>query len=400
MKMKTKIYIVGIGMDGERTLTADAKKAIEQADVLIGAKRMTEPFAALGKPEYECWRAADIRAFLDDCGYASAAVLMSGDCGFFSGAADLKKALAGHDTEIISGISTPVYLCAKLGLAWQDMGFVSLHGTDGNIVRNIRRTRRCFFLLGGSVTPSDICKRLCEYGMGDITVHIGARLAYPDERIISGTAGELRETECDDLCAVITENPSPENRIRTGIPDGEFIRDDIPMTKSEVRAAVASKLDVCSNDTVWDIGCGTGSVSVEAALAAYNGTVFAADKNGDAISLTIRNARKFGCDNIRTVHGSVPDILSELPSPDRVFIGGAGGNISAVLEAALKGGKCRKTVMTAVTLETLNEAVEALRLHGMTTDVTQIAVTRTRTVGTHTMFAAQNPVFVTEGTAR
>ena len=108
-----KIYIVGIGMDGKKTLTAEAEKAIENADVIIGAKRMTEPFSGLGKQMSESWKTDDICAFLDECKCDTAAVLMSGDCGFYSGAQQLKTSLSGYDTEIISGISTPVYMCAK-----------------------------------------------------------------------------------------------------------------------------------------------------------------------------------------------------------------------------------------------------------------------------------------------
>ena len=394
-----KIFIVGIGMEGEKTLTADAKKAIESADVLIGAKRVTDPFAALGKPVFECSAADGICAFLGKCGKETAAVLMSGDCGFYSGARLLTERLSGSDTEVLPGISTPVYLAAKLGIPWQDMRFVSLHGRSAGIVRNVRRYGKCFFLLGGSVTPSDICKRLCEYGMSDIAVNIGVRLAYPDERIISGTAGELSEVRCDPLCAAVTVNPYPEALTQYGIPDGELIRGNVPMTKSEIRAVVASKLKVCYNDTVWDIGCGTGSVSVECALAANDGTVIAIDRNADAAALTAENAHKFGCDNITVVHGEAPDALWELPKPDEVFIGGAGGNIAAVLDAALAGGSSPRVVITAVTPETLHEAMTALRERGMTVDVTQISAVRTKLVGSHRMFDAQNPVFIIEGAA-
>ena len=392
-----KIYIVGIGMDGEKTLTAEAEQAIKNADVLIGAKRMTEPFASLGKEMFECWKTDGICTFLDSCKSSCAAVLMSGDCGFFSGAESLKTRLSGHDTEIIAGISTPVYMCAKLGLSWQDMHFVSLHGADSNIVRNVRRHRKCFFLLGGNITPADICKRLCEYGMCDITVHIGARLSYLGEHITSGSAEQLADTVCDGLCAVITENDAPEKSVRAGIPDSEFERGNVPMTKSEIRAAVASKLGICYNDIVWDIGCGTGSVSVECALAAYDGTIFAADKNSEAIALTDRNAHKFGCDNIKIIDGAAPGALRGLPLPDKVFIGGAGGNISGIIGAAAAGGNAPKIVVTAVTLETLNEAVGAFGDHGIVPEVTQISVTRTRAVGSHTVFDAQNPVYIIGG---
>ena len=394
-----KIYIVGIGMDGEKTLTADAKKAIENADVLIGAKRMTEPFTALGKPIIESWKSDEIRAYLDGCGKDTAAVLMSGDCGFFSGAEALIQQLSGYDTEIIPGISTPVYLCSKLGIPWQDMRFVSLHGTDSNIAVNVRRNAKCFFLLGGNVTPADICKRLCEYGLSDVTVHIGARLSYADEQIVSGVASELTEVSCDGLCAVITENNRPELLTQYGIPDGEFERGSVPMTKSEIRAVLASKLKVCYNDIVWDIGCGTGSVSVECALAANDGAVYAVDKNDEAITLTSRNARKFGCDNIHVISGNAPDSLIGLPLPDKVFIGGASGNISAIIDAALGGENSPRIVINAVSLETLNEAVEALKKYGLKANITQLAALRYKALGTHTMPDTQNPVFIIEGGA-
>ena len=243
-----KIYIVGIGMDGEKTLTAEAKKAIESADVLIGAKRMTESFEALGKTVFVSWKTDVICEYISRGKFDTAAVLMSGDCGFFSGAEALTKKLSAYDTEIIAGISTPVFMCAKLGLSWQDMKLLSLHGTKENIVRNVRRYAKCFFLLGGGITPADICRRLCEYDLGSVNVHIGARLSYPDEQIISGCASELSGVQCDSLCAIITENPAPEKCVRTGIPDEEFIRGDVPMTKAEVRAVIASKLNVCFDD--------------------------------------------------------------------------------------------------------------------------------------------------------
>ena len=394
-----KIYIVGTGMDGEKTLTAEALTTIERADVLIGAKRMIKPFVKLGKPMLESWRTDEICRFLDTCKCETAALLMSGDCGFYSGAEMMKKRLAEYDTEIIAGISTPVYMCARLGLSWHKMRFVSLHGNDANIVRNVRRYAECFFLLGGNITPGEICRRLCEYDTGGVKVHIGSRLAYPDERIISGTAKELTEVQCDGLCAVITENGSPESLTGYGLPDSAFVRGNVPMTKSEIRAVVASGLEVCYNDTVWDIGCGTGSVSVECALAANDGTVYAVDKNSEAAELTLLNARRFGCDNIKVLNGAAPDVLRDMPRPDKVFVGGAGGNISAIIDAACADGNKPKTVITAVTLETLNEAVSAIRTHGMSVNVTQISAVRTRHVGSHTMFDAQNPVFIIGGAA-
>ena len=392
-----KVYVVGIGMDGRKTLTAEAENAIGKADVLIGAKRMTEPFAALGKQVFECWKTDDICAFLGQCGHGTAAVLMSGDCGFFSGARLLEERLSGCDAEIIPGISTPVYMCAKLGLSWHDMKFVSLHGAQGNIVRSVCGNRKCFFLLGGGITPADICKRLCEYGMGDTVVHIGARLSYPDEQLISGTAAELSEVQCAGLCAVITENAAPERNVRTGIPDEEFTRGDVPMTKSEVRAAVASKLNVCYNDTVWDIGCGTGSVSVEMAFRCPDGRVYSFDKKQEAVKLTAENAQLFGCDNIFPYAAELPTLPGDIPSPDNVFIGGSSGNMAEIFALIHERNSNADICVTAVSVETLGQASAAFEAYGGSFDITQLAVTETHRVGGHTMFRAQNPVFIIRG---
>lgn len=302
-----KVYIVGIGMDGNSTLTQQARAAIGSADCLIGAARMLEPFSALSKPCFTSWNSGEIAGYILDSGYDKFAVLMSGDCGYFSGAEGLLMALPDSvRAEVISGISSPVYFCGKLGIPWQDIPTVNLHGESANIARNAAMHRRCFFLLGGKSGAREVCRRLCEYGLGGMTVHIGERLGYPQERVISGTAEGFTDIETDRLSVMLTENPAPETHIRTGIPDEEFIRDKVPMTKSEVRALVISRLGICPGDTMWDIGCGTGSVSVEMALQCYRGAVYSIDVKPEAAELTRRNAVKFHCDNIIVRTGSAP----------------------------------------------------------------------------------------------
>ncbi|MGN0577466.1 MAG: cobalt-precorrin-7 (C(5))-methyltransferase, partial [Ruminiclostridium sp.] len=109
-----KIYIVGIGMEGQKTLTAEALAVIESADVLIGAKRMVEPFSHLGKNTFISWKTEEIAEFIRNNSRSSVAVLMSGDCGFYSGSERLISALSSYETEVISGISSPAYFCAKI----------------------------------------------------------------------------------------------------------------------------------------------------------------------------------------------------------------------------------------------------------------------------------------------
>ncbi len=382
-----KVYVVGTGMDGVKTLTREAYEIIDSADVLIGAGRMLEPFKHLHK-KMVCEHSADkIADYINNCGFDKIAVLMSGDCGFYSGAKRLSEFI---ECEIISGISTPVYFSSKVGIPWENMKFVSLHGRYGNIAVNVMQNEHCFFLLGGKVTPAEICRTLCRYGFGDVNIFVGENLCYENERIISGTAESLREIQSAGLCAVIAENKNYIKYIPSGIDDGDFIRTEIPMTKAEVRAVAVSKLNIGRDSICWDIGCGTGSVSVEMAMKCTDGGVYAFDKKTEALKLTSENSEKFGCDNIHVFESLFPENIPEnIPVPNCVFIGGASGKISDIIKYVTNLNSSAEIVVTAVSVETLNECMNVFDA-----EITQIAVTRTRRIGSHTMFSAENPVFV------
>ncbi|MGN0600906.1 MAG: precorrin-6y C5,15-methyltransferase (decarboxylating) subunit CbiE [Oscillospiraceae bacterium] len=392
------VYIIGIGMDGGKTITAEGLSAIEKADIIIGAERMLKPFQAFKKTSFCSWKSDEIAELLRSEKFENAAVLMSGDCGFYSGAEKLVQLISDIDIEIICGISSPVYFCSKIKKSWHNMKFISLHGTDGNIVRNVRRNEFCFFLLGGNITPGHICRKLCEYGMGGVKIYIGENLSYENERILQGTAAELTELEFGTLTVAVAENPEYEHGTVSGISDENFIRGSVPMTKSEVRNTVISKLNIGRNDICWDIGCGTGSVSVEMAMQCFDGKVYSVDKNEEAVGLTRENALKFGCDNIEIISESAPNVLSVLPAPDRVFVGGSQGRIDEIFDIVFEKNSCAQIVVTAVSIETLNDAVSAFEKHGISCpDIVQLAVTRTKKVGVHTMLSAENPVFIIKG---
>ena len=395
---KMKVYIVGTGMEGRKTLTEEAKAIIENAEVLIGARRMVEPFMGMNKQFFISWKSEEISDYLCGKSFTSVAILVSGDCGFYSGTEKLLKVLSNHETEVIASVSSPAYLCSKIGKPWQDMRFVSLHGTEGNIVRNVCRNKYCFFLLGGNTNPADVCRVLCQYGRGDIKVFIGENLGYENEKITEGRAEDLVSEAFSELSVIITENPVYERSVRSGITDSEFIRKNVPMTKSEVRSTVISKLNIGRNDVCWDIGCGTGSVSVEMAMQCFDGKVYSVDKNEEAVGLTRENALKFGCDNIEILSGSAPDILGDFPAPDRVFVGGSQGRITEIFDIVFEKNPLAVIVVTAVSLETLNGAVSAFKSHGiLLPEIVQLAVTRTQNAGSHTMLSAENPVYIIKG---
>lgn len=386
------ISIIAAGMDGTETLTLAAQQAIEQAELLIGARRLLVPYADTGKKLFCSWKPEEIVGRLYKGTEQHAVILMSGDTGFFSGTKRLLPLLSEQHVQVLPGVSSPVYLCAKTGLSWEQMHFVSLHGTEGNIAVHVRSHETCCFLLGGDVTAAMLCRRLCDYGLAGTTVYIGENLGSSSEAVFTGAPSDFFDHPVQTLCTVIVYNPHPCTYVLSGIPDDAFQRTKIPMTKAEVRCCAVAALCVGRQDVCWDIGCGTGSVSVELALRCPEGQVFAVDKNPEAVKLTTENARRFSCDNVTVTEGVFPEV--QFPTPDKVFLGGTGGRLVDVLKFVYQMNPVSDVVMTAVSLETLSEALQAFDRLDKSCTVTQVAVTRTRKIGGHTMLQGLNPVYV------
>lgn len=167
------------------------------------------------------------------------------------------------------------------------------------------------------------------------------------------------------------------------------------MTKEEVRTVVLSKLRPENNSIVYDIGAGTGSLTVEAANLASQGIVYAIEKNEKGIELIEKNREKFELKNIKVIKGEAPQSLSDLPRVDRIIIGGSGGNLDSILETAKKKLKdTGRIVITAVTLETLFQAKKHLEKLNFKYEICNITVTRTRQIADYHMLKGMNPVFI------
>ena len=233
---------------------------------------------------------------------------------------------------------------------------------------------------------------------GDVTVSVGERLSYPDERVVTGTAAQLAEETFADLSVLLAVNPRPVTRPwnGSGLPDEAFLRGNVPMTKEEVRALALSKLRLAERHVVWDVGAGTGSVSVECALSCPAGRVFAVEKKEEALALLEENRERFHAANLSIVGGTAPEALKDLPAPDRVFIGGTSGELGEILDVIFDKNPAARVVCTAVTLETVGEAAKCFARLG-SPDMVQIAVTRTRPAGRYHLMDAQNPVWIFSG---
>ena len=393
---KRTVTVVGIGPGGRTYLTEEAKKALHSCDAVIGAKSVIDALSVDKPcfPEYLPHKVKDV--LQSHPSVRRAAVVMRGDTGFFSGAKKLVETLREeNDVTVIPGVASPVLLAAKLGVSWEDAAFHSLHGRNGNLTRTAARNEKTFVLTDGENTPETICETLCAYGMGGLLCAVGERLSYPEENIARSTAEELKNQSFDPLSVVYIENPAPEKGLRCGIADDEFLRGGVPMTKAEVRAVSVAKLSLNRDSVVWDIGAGTGSVSVECAIAAFDGTVYAVEKNPEGIKLIRENALWFKTDNLTVVEGAAPEALRDLPAPTHAFIGGSGGNLKEIMSLILQKNSHAVIVLNAVTLETQAEALECCKaLPLRLTDAVQVGVARAQQMGRYHLTAAQNPVWI------
>ena len=254
-----EINIIGMGMS-EKTLTREALDLISEADILIGAKRLINEFAYMKKPSFNAYLSNDILEIIEKTDSEKIAILVSGDVGFYSAAEKLVDVLKDYNPNLISGISSVSYFFAKCSLPWKDANLISCHGLDTNIVSSVRRNRYTFALTGKNIP--ELQNELIKYGFGDLKVWIGENLGSNEESVQESIISDLGGKEFSSLTVLIIENPDFDSRIRTGIPDEEFIRGKVPMTKSEVRAVCLSKLSLSSSDIAYDIGCGTGSVTI------------------------------------------------------------------------------------------------------------------------------------------
>lgn len=389
-----KITLVGIGMGSMTNMTLEARNAFKSADLIIGAKRMTEAAKTFGKTFFISYKADEIKKYIEDNDdYENIVIALSGDSGFCSGAKKIIEVLNEYKPEILSGISTVSYFSSKLGVSWDDTCLVSMHGKEENILDKILKNKKVFSLMGGENPVRKLCIELIDYDI-DVKISVGERLSYPDEKITTGSPHDLVNYEFDSLCAVFIENNNPYNPITThGISDNEFIREKAPMTKEEVRSISLSKLRLKKDSVVYDIGAGTGSVSVEMALQAYEGKVYAIEKNLDSVALIEKNKKKFKVFNLDVINALAPEGIIDLKTPTHAFIGGSSGNMNEIIEELFKKCSNIRIVINASTLETLSEVTSLLKEFEIDDlNIVQVNVSKAKKIGNYHMMEGLNPV--------
>lgn len=389
--MPEQVTLIGMGC-GRDTVTREASDALRRADALLGAARLLDALP----DDCTTVRVAEtvpgkLMRLLQGSAWENPCVLYGGDTGFYSGARLLIPLLEAHKIRyrVMPGVSSVQLLSARLGRPWRNWRLCSAHGADVDAVAAVSHGKAAFFLTG-TQSPAALCGQLAAAGLGNLSVVVGENLGGVDERIVRTTAREAADSVFSPLSVLLADPaPVPYPQRSPGIPDAAFLRGNVPMTKQEVRAAILAKLAVCPADTVWDVGAGTGAVSVELSRIARR--VYAVECGAEACDLIRRNREKFGAWNLTLIPGHAPEVLQSLPAPDAVFIGGSGGALESVIETVSRKNASARLCISAVTLETLSAAVTVC---GLDAEVCQIAVSRTRKAGDFHLLTALNPVFL------
>ena len=405
-----RISIVGAGMGTADQLTGLGSRRLREAQAVVGAPRLTEGLSGelAGHAVLASHRTGEIVEFLKNEKWTRAVFLVSGDTGFYSAASGAAAAFEeqGWETELVPGISSMSWFAARLGKNWQNMAVLSCHGRDVDPAGWVRSHGESFLLLGGKIGVRELCAALLEGGLSDCRLWIGENLAAAEERIEAGSPEQILLSDTNrpfgSLCCAVAENTRAVNAAfcSFGLPDSAFVRGKVPMTKSEVRALSLTKLGLRPGAVCFDVGSGTGSVSVEMGLALKSwgaGAVYAVEKKEEALELTRINGERFlgNWKGFHVVPGSAPEAFAGLPAPTHVFVGGSGGELLPVVEQVLEKAPGARIVVNAVTPETVAELLQCRkRFRFAVWEMIQVRVDTFRAAGNYHMPCAGNPVCI------
>ncbi len=397
--MKT-IHVIGAGIAGQEAFGSQALEIIREADLLCGGERLLALFPDFaGKTICIDKNLADLVETLQRH-QGRSVVLASGDPLFFGIGRYLLRNLPDALLEFLPNVTSVQYAFAKIREPWDDAVFISVHGRGlQKAVDRIVANDKSAILTDDVNNPAAIARALLERGRSGYRAYLCENLGTNEERIRITNIVDLATTEAAPLNVLLLVrefDDEEQTYVPTlGIPDDEFVTVKKLITKEEIRVVTLAKLKLRHDMCLWDIGAGSGSISIEADHLLPNGRIFAVERNEECRRFIKQNLQKFNARNVHLVEGDAPQCLEELPDPDRVFIGGSGGHLWEILEIAdqrlATGGRI---VLNAITLDTLTAANEFFGNAGFEVEVVTVNIARTRPLTNYKMFEAYNPVYI------
>jgi precorrin-6Y C5,15-methyltransferase (decarboxylating) len=430
-----KIHIVGIGF---RPLEKRAKDVVLQSEAVLANNRLLDVFK-----EYDEYESVKDRIIVHGSVYETMdyindnykeqqiSLLAAGDPMFF-GIGRLVVERFGKDAvEVFPDLSSLQVAFSKIRETSSGAYFISFHGGPDPAKRRkleyelkdlpdlLGQYQKIGILTDNvnnpAVIAAEVLKRSAVSAQPSaVTFYVCEKIGYVDERITQGTAEEISRGSFEHPNVVLivqnsehgaqstdnTEQPvvsAQRSATPFGLREAEIAHTKGLITKDEVRAVTLHKLRLPRRGVFWDIGSGSGSVSIEAAVICPELKVIAIEKNRDRAENIQANRIKFNIQNVEIIRGDAPDALKDLPAPDRVFIGGSGGNMDAIMNDVAERMKAGIIVINAATLETLNQAVKSLENHTFDIEISEVSISRSKMINRKRHMSALNPIFIVKG---
>jgi len=325
------------------------------------------------------------------------AVLASGDPLFFGIGEKLLEVFPRDSIKVYPDLTTPQVLCSRLKIPFYKVKVFSLHGRSLNLknfLREVSENPYLFVYTDKEQDPSFIAKLLCEEAFEGVILHIGERLQSPEERVISGSPKEFLDKVFHYPHCILIENRKWGKEPKLGFRESEILHDKGMITKDEVRAIILHKLRPPLRGVIWDIGAGSGSISLELARLSPYLEVYAIEKKEEYCKIIEKNSQRLRLPNVRVVYGEASQVLKTLPEPDRVFVGGSSGRLQEILLFLETLKKTEIFVFSFITLENLYETYNFYKEKGIEPEILQVQVNRLRPLGGFLGFKAENPIFL------
>lgn len=395
-----KITIIGGGPGDEGYILPAARKILGKSDKIAGDRRMLESFGLDAETE-NVHPMDSIMETLEWMKFqgenVSIAVLVSGDPLVYSMYRLIRRTFCEVDTEIVPGIGSIQFFAARLGETLEESRILSGHGRNLSreiFLSNVRKYPKVFILCDSEHSPAWFARQLLKSGLKDVKMAVGSRMSYEDEYIEVGSPEKFSRIPYSDLSLVMIKNVSSSDTVPIPLRDEAFFRNRTPMTREEVRWIILGKLALRPEALLWDIGAGTGSVSIEAARYLREGRVIAVEKNPRALEVLYKNKETFALTNMEIVEGSAIEKINTLERPTHVFIGGAGKEMDTVLKYIENMGGGIKVLIACVTLETLNRAYSlCTSLSGLNfPELVTIRIEQSRPLGGYHLMEGGHPV--------
>ncbi len=402
------IAAVGMGT-GPQCLGSLALEWISAAQILVGGNRHLELFPNHAGEKLSL--RSPLSGSLEEIGRISktrlVAVLCSGDPMFFGIGKTLADRFGRGRLVIVPNITSVQALCSRICESLDSVDTVSFHGKGetgiGPVLDILASGRKVAVITDPEHKPQWIARELIKSGHPECELIIGEDLGARSERVRSFSPSDAAGEEFSSLNVILVQPAEPVIRPNKGdkpapifgFAEEAFEREAGMITKMEVRAVVLASLQLGPGQTLWDLGAGTGSVSIEAARIARLNRVFAVEKNRSRYSNLLQNLERFGVSGVQAVCASASEAIGTFPDPDLVFIGGSGDDLGTVLESVaqrlLPGGR---VVQTVVLLQTLEKVSTFWKDRDFEVSIVQLQVNRSVPTGSGLRFEALNPVFI------